>query len=185
MKKNYKAISGIFPMPVLMIATFNEDKTVDCMNAAWSMAVSMKQIKICMSSTHKTYKNLKRNPYCTISLATKDLVKESDYFGIVSGNTFKNKFENSHLTFIKSSNIDAPIINEYPITMECSLVAFEDDGVVLDVLNILVEDKYLKDDNSIDFSKVGIISYNPYDNNYYEVKDIVGKAFTDGKKLIK
>lgn len=185
MKKNFKAVSGIFPMPVLMIATYNEDKTINVMNAAWGMAQSMKHLKLCLSSTHKTVKNLKRTGYCSIALATKDLVKESDYFGIVSANNVKDKFEKSHLHYEKSSNIDAPIVSEYPLTMECKYIKEEDDGILVEVLNILVEDKYLNEDGSIKLEEMGIISYDPFAHGYYVVNEKVGNAFSDGKELIK
>ena len=99
-------------MPVLMIGTYNEDGSVDVMNAAWGMAQSMKHLKLCLTESHKTVKNMKRTGYCTVALATKDYVKESDYLGLVSANTVNDKFEKSGLHFTKSENIDAPIIEE-------------------------------------------------------------------------
>jgi len=84
MKKSFKVTSGIFPMPVLMIATYNEDGSVDVMNAAWGMAQSMNQIKLNLTESHKTVKNIKRLGAFTVALATKDYVTEADYVGMVS-----------------------------------------------------------------------------------------------------
>lgn len=184
MKKSLKAISGIFPMPVLMIGTYNEDGSVDVMNAAWGMAQSMKHLKLCLTETHKTVKNMKRTGYCTVALATKDYVAESDYLGLVSSNTVSDKFEKTGLHAIKSEKVDAPVIEEYPICMECKVIGFEDDGTLVEVVNVLAEDKYLNADGSIKLDEIGIISYDPFGHGYYEVGKKVGMAFSDGKKLM-
>ena len=126
MKKELKVTPGIFPMPVLMIGTYNEDGSVDVMNAAWGMAQSMNELKLCLTESHKTVKNMKRTGYCTVALGTKDLVVESDYLGMVSGNNVPDKFAKSGLHAIKSEKVDAPIIEEYPICMECKVKAFEE-----------------------------------------------------------
>ena len=184
MKKNLKAVPGIFPMPVLMIGTYNEDGSVDVMNAAWGMAQSMNQLKLCLTESHKTVKNMKRNPYCTVALATKDTVMQSDYLGMVSANTVGNKFEKSGLHAIKSQNVEAPVIEEYPICMECKVIGFEDDGTLVEIVNILADEKYLNEDETIKLDEIGIISYDPYGHGYYVVGNKVGQAFSDGKKLM-
>ena len=184
MKKDLKVTPGIFPMPVLMIGTYNEDGSVDVMNAAWGMAQSMQHLKLCLTESHKTVKNMKRTGYCTVALATKDYVQESDYLGMVSGNTVTNKFEKSGLHATKSSLIDAPIIEEYPICMECKVVGFEDDGTLVEVVNVSAEEKYLNEDGTLKLDEMGIISYDPYGHGYYQVGPKVGQAFSDGKSLM-
>lgn len=184
MKKELKIAPGIFPMPVLMIATYNEDGTVDVMNAAWGMAQSMNHLKLCLTESHKTVKNMKKTMACTISLATKDLMIESDYFGIVSANNVSDKFEKSGLHSIKSDKVDAPIIEEYPICMECKVLGFENDGTLVEVVSVKAEDKYLNSDGSINLSEIGIISYDPYNHGYYIIGNKVGNAFQEGKKLL-
>ena len=184
MKKELKVTPGIFPMPVLMIGTYNEDGSVDVMNAAWGMAQSMKELKLCLTESHKTVKNMKRTGYCTVALATKDFIAESDYLGMVSGNTVSDKFEKSGLHATKSEKVDAPVIEEYPICMECKVVGFEEDGTLVEVVNVLAEEKYLNADGTIKLDEVGIISYDPYGHGYYVVGNKVGKAFSDGKKFM-
>ena len=184
MKKDLKITPGIFPMPVLMIGTYNEDGSVDVMNAAWGMAQGMNQLKLCLTESHKTVKNLKRTGYCTVALATKDYVKESDYLGMVSGNNVTDKFEKSGLHSTKSNNIDAPIIEEYPICMECKVLGFENDGTLVEVVNVSAEEKYLNEDGTLKLDEIGIISYDPYGHGYYEVGKKVGQAFLDGKELM-
>ncbi|MBR2289079.1 MAG: flavin reductase family protein [Clostridia bacterium] len=184
MKKDLKVTPGIFPMPVLMIGTYNEDGSVDVMNAAWGMAQSMQHLKLCLTESHKTVKNMKRTGYCTVALATKDYIKESDYLGMASGNTVTDKFERTGLHAVKSSKVDAPIIEEYPICMECKVVGFEDDGTLVEVLNVLAEEKYLNEDGSLKLDEMGIIAYDPYGHGYYQVGPKVGQAFSDGKSLM-
>ena len=184
MKKDLKAVSGIFPMPVLMIGTYNEDGSVDVMNAAWGMAQSMTHLKLCLTESHKTVKNMKRTGYCTVALATKDYIAESDYLGLVSANTVSNKFEKTGLHSVKSEKVDAPVIEEYPITMECKVVGFEEDGTLVEVVNVLADEKYINQDGSLKLDEMGIISYDPYGHGYYEITNKVGQAFSDGKKLM-
>ncbi len=183
MKKELKITPGIFPMPVLIIATYNEDGTVNVMNAAWGMAQEMNQLKLCLSETHKTFKNLQRTKACTVALGTKDLMVESDYFGITSGNTVKDKFEKSKLHATKSAKVEAPIIEEYPICMECKVLAFENDGTLVEVVGVSAEEKYVASDGTVNLAEMEILSFDPYNNQYYVVGEKVGKAFEEGRKI--
>lgn len=184
MKKELKVTPGIFPMPVLMIGTYNEDGSVDVMNAAWGMAQSMKHLKLCLTESHKTVKNMKRTMACTVALGTKNLIAESDYLGMVSGNNVSDKFEKTGLHSIKSEKVDAPIIEEYPICMECKVIGFEEDGTLVEVVSVQADEKYLNADGTLRLDEMGIISYDPYGHGYYVIGDKVGQAFNDGKKLM-
>ena len=184
MKKSLEITPGIFPMPVLMIATYNEDNSVDVMNAAWGMAQSMSHLKLCLTESHKTVKNMKRTGYCTVALATKDYMKEADYLGIVSANNVSDKFEKTGLHATKSEKVDAPIIEEFPICMECKVLGFEDDGTLVEVVGVSAEEKYINDDGTLKLSEMGIISYDPYGHGYYEIGNKVGQAFSEGKKIM-
>ena len=184
MKKEIKKAPGIFPMPVLMIGTYNEDGSVDVMNAAWGMAQSMSHLKLCLTESHKTVKNMKRTGYCTVALATKDYMKEADYLGIVSANNVSDKFEKTGLHATKSEKVDAPLIEEFPICMECKVLGFEDDGTLVEVVGVSAEEKYINDDGTLKLSEMGIISYDPYGHGYYEIGNKVGQAFSEGKKIM-
>lgn len=184
MKKELKVAPGIFPMPVLMIGTYNEDGSVDVMNAAWGMAQSMNELKLCLTESHKTVQNMKRTGYCTVALGTKDLIAESDFLGLVSANNVPDKFVKSGLHAVKSEKVDAPIIEEYPICMECKVVGFEEDGTLVQVVNVLADEKFVNEDGTIRLDEVGIISYDPYGHGYYVVGNKVGQAFSEGKKLM-
>lgn len=185
MKKKIKTTEAIFPMPVLMIGTYNEDGTVDVMNAAWGTMLERDQVILNLTETHKTVKNIRKRKAFTVSIADAKHVKEADYLGMVSGNTTPNKFENSGLTATKSENIDAPIINEFPICIECELLEGESDwGIVGKVVNTLVDEEVMKEDN-VDITRLEAIAFDPYTHGYYKVVDRVGEAFKDGLQLKK
>lgn len=121
MRKELKSKAVVYPMPVLMIATYDENGKVDVMNAAWGMICEPDKIFLSLSESHKTVKNLKITKAFTVSLADAEHVKEADFFGIASGNTMEDKFERSGLTASKSEKVNAPVIEEFPVTMECEL----------------------------------------------------------------
>ncbi len=188
MRKNIKTTEAIFPMPVLMIATYNEDGTVDVMNAAWGMMLERDHVILNLTETHKTVKNIKQRKAFTVSIADSKHVIEADYFGIVSGNNTPNKFENSGLTAVKSENVDAPIINEFSICIECEFIEYQDDqygcGVVGKVVNVSVDENVMNGD-TVDISLVNAIAFDPYTHGYYKVTERVGNAFKDGLQLKK
>lgn len=188
MRKQIKTTEAIFPMPVLMISTYNEDGSVNVMNAAWGMMLERDYVVLNLTESHKTVKNIKARKAFTVSIADSKHVEEADYFGIASGNNTPNKFENTKLTATKSSNIDAPIINEFPICMECEFVEYQDGqygcGVVGKVVNVTADESVMKGDN-VDVSLVDAISFDPYTHGYYKVSERVGNAFSDGMKLKK
>ena len=188
MRKNIKTTEAIFPMPVLMIATYNADGTIDVMNAAWGMMLDRTHVILNLTETHKTVKNIKERGAFTVSIADIDHVVEADYFGMVSGNNTPNKFENSGLTAIKSENVDAPIINEFPLCMECQFIEYQDDeygcGVVGKVVNVTADEKVMNGDQ-VDISLVNAIAFDPYTHGYYKVTERVGNAFKDGLQLKK
>lgn len=188
MRKSIKTTEAIFPMPVLLVATYNDDGSVDVMNAAWGTMLSRDYVALNLTETHKTVKNIKARKAFTVSIADSKHVVEADYFGVVSGNDTKNKFENSNLTAEKSKNIDAPIIKELPICMECEFVEYQSDeygiGVIGKVVSVTADESVMKDDK-VDVSLVDAIAFDPYTHGYYKVTERVGNAFKDGFKLKK
>jgi len=186
MKKNIKTTEAIFPMPVLMIATYNEDGTIDVMNAAWGTMLERDHIILNLDENHKTVKNIKERKAFTVSIADANHVKEADYFGVVSGNNTVNKFEKSGLTATKSDIVDAPIINEFPICMECEFIEYQNDkygcGVVGKIVNVSAEESIMNE-NQVDISLLNAIAFDPYTHGYYKVTERVGNAFKDGLEL--
>lgn len=186
MRKNLNVKSGIFPMPVLMIATYNDDGTVDVMNAAWGTMVEMDKVALNLTESHKTVKNIKVRKGFTVSIADAKHVAEADYFGLVSGNNRPDKFKKSGLTATRSSLVDAPIVNEFPLCLECEFIEYQSNenglGVIAKVLNVSADESVMKD-GKVDISLVNAIAYDPYTQGYYKVTERVGEAFTDGAKL--
>lgn len=184
MKKKIKTTEAIFPMPVLMIATYNEDGSVDVMNAAWGMMLERDQVVLNLTETHKTVKNIKERKAFTVSIADSKHVVEADYLGMVSGNNTPNKFENSGLTYTKSELVDAPIVNEFPVCMECEFVEYGEAGVIGNIVNVSADEEILNGEN-VDISLLNAICFDPFTHGYYEVGKRVGNAFSDGLQLKK
>lgn len=186
MRKNIKTTEAIFPMPVLMIATYNEDDTIDVMNAAWGTMLTRTRVILNLGERHKTVTNIKERKAFTVSIADSKHVVEADYFGIASANDTPDKFEKSGLTATKSENVDAPIVNEFPICFECKFIEYQDDetgcGVVGEVVNVTADESVMNGDN-VDISLVDAIAFDPYTHGYYRVQERVGEAFNDGNKI--
>lgn len=188
MRKKLNQTEGIFPMPVLMVATYNEDGSIDVMNAAWGTMQERGNVALNLTESHKAVQNIKARGAFTVSIADAAHVIEADYFGVESGNKEPRKFEKSGLTAVKSDNVDAPIINEFPICMECEFIEYQSDefgiGVIGKVVNITADESVMVGDN-IDMSLVNAIAFDPYTHGYYKVTERVGNAFKDGLQLKK
>ena len=186
MRKNIKTTEAIFPMPVLLVATYNEDGTVNVMNAAWGTMVERNIVALNLTETHKTVKNIKERKAFTVSIADAKHVTQADYFGVASGNKVSDKFAKSKLTATKSENVDAPIVNEFPVCMECEFIEYQDGdyglGVIGKVVNVTADESIMSGEN-VDIEKVGAIAFDPYTHGYYKVTERVGNAFSDGLKI--
>ena len=171
----------IYPMPVLMIATYNDDGTVDLMNAAWGSVADYEKIAISLAEEHLTYKNILRNKAFTVAIGIKEYVKECDYLGIASGNDIKDKLKACGLHATKSELVNAPIIEEFPLTLICKLVSYDTTNEILvgEIIDISVDEAILTN-NKIDVDKLEPISFDPVNNAYLLVKEKVGNAFKDG-----
>lgn len=188
MRKKLNITEGIFPMPVLMIATYNEDGSINVMNAAWGTMQERDTVALNLTESHKTVKNIKARGAFTVSIADAAHVVEADYFGVVSGNRESRKFENSGLTAEKSAVVDAPIINEFPLCLECEFIEYQKNeygvGVIGKVVNVTADESVMVGDK-VDMSLVNAIAFDPYTHGYYRVSERVGEAFKDGLQLKK
>ena len=186
MRKKLNITEGIFPMPVLMIATYNEDNSVNVMNAAWGTMQARNTVALQLTETHKTVKNIKARKAFTLSIADAAHVVQADYFGVTSGNKISNKFEKSGLTANKSEIVDAPVINEFPLCLECEFIEYQDNeygvGVIGKVVNVTADEKVMID-GKLDMSLVNAIAFDPYTHGYYLVGKRVGEDFKDGLQL--
>ena len=179
---------GIFPMPVLMIATYNEDGSVNVMNAAWGSMQARGHVVLKLTETHKTVENIKARGAFTVSIADAAHMVEADYFGIESGNDVPDKFERSGMTASKAKHVDAPIINEFPLCLECEFIEYQGGeygcGVIGKVVNVTADESVLVN-GQLDMSLVNAIAFDTYTHGYYKVTERVGEAFQEGLKLKK
>ncbi len=186
MRTQLDITEGIFPMPVLMVATYNEDGSVNVMNAAWGTMQERGTVALNLTETHKTVKNIKARGAFTVSIADAAHVVEADYFGVETGNRVTDKFARSGLTASKAETVDAPVINELPLCLECEFVEYQDNeygcGVIGKVVNITADENIMTE-GRVDMSLVNAIAFDPYTHGYYKVTERVGEAFKDGLKL--
>lgn len=188
MRTKLKSTEGIFPMPVLMVATYNDDGSVNVMNAAWGMMQERDTIALNLSENHRTVQNIKARGAFTVSIADAAHVTEADYFGVESGNHVTDKFVRSGLSSCKAETVDAPVINEFPICLECSFIEYQTNeygcGVIGKVLNITASENVIEN-GKINMSLVNAIAFDPYTHGYYKVTERIGEAFQNGLKLKK
>ena len=188
MRKKLSLTEGIFPMPVLMVATYNEDGSVNVMNAAWGTMQERGNVALNLTESHKTVKNIKARGAFTVSIADAAHVSEADYFGVESGNRVPDKFASSGLTASRSEFVDAPVINEFPLCLECTFIEYQDGaygcGVIGKVVNVTADESVM-DGDRVDMDRVNAIAFDPYTHGYYKVSGRVGEAFKDGLKLKK
>ena len=186
MKKELKISPIVYPQPVLMLATYNEDGSVDVMNAAWGGAADMDMIMISLTPTHATVKNFLRNKGVTISLPTSKYVKEADYLGIDSSLRVKDKFERTGLHAHKSEVVNAPIIEEFPLCLECEFDSVDDFGVYFfKIKRASAEESVLDNQGNLDLAKCDGILFDQASGRYFKIGEFLAKAFSVGMALKK
>ncbi len=184
MRKNFGRKTWLFPMPVLIIGTYDEDGNADAMNAAWGGVYDENQIMLCLSKDHKTTKNILATGAFTISYADKAHMTEADYVGLVSGNDEPDKLEKAGFTTVKSEYVNAPLICELPVAAECRLLKVNEDGIIIgEIVNVSADASVVDENDEIDVDKLQPISYEPVHSEYRVLGEKVGNAFQDGEKL--
>lgn len=185
MRKNFGAKEMCYPMPVFIIGTYNEDGTPNAMNAAWGGISEEQQISICVDAGHKTAKNVQLRKAFTVSMGTAQYEVACDYVGIVSGNKEPNKFQKAGFHATKSQFVDAPLIDELPMALECEMISYDPEScrLVGRVVNVCVDEAYLDADGKVDVAKLRPITYDPVHHRYLVLGEAVGQAFHDGVAL--
>ena len=188
MRKDLGKQPALFPMPVLMVTAYDEDGTVGVMNAAWGMICDMDKIALFIDEDHKTTKNIRHSKAFTVSLADREHMAEADFFGIATGNKMPDKFARSGCHAEKSSHVNAPVITEFPVTMECELAEIvETDNlyaVVGTIVNVSADEKVLGEGGRVDPAKLNALIFDQFRAGYYVAGDKVGQAWNAGKKLM-
>ena len=177
----------MLPQPVLIIGTYNADGTANAMNAAWGGQWDAKEIMISMGA-HATTENLARCPEFTVAFATKDTMVASDFVGIVSAKNDPQKMQKTGWQIVKAENVNAPVFTNFPMTLECRILRKIDETeegyyIVAEIVNVLVDEKYLATDGKPDVESMQLIAYDPVHHGYMLVGERIGNAFADGKKL--
>ena len=184
MRKNFGSKSWLYPMPVLIVAAYDEAGKPNAMNAAWGGIFTDDHIGICISEEHKTTKNILATKAFTVSMATVEQLAACDYVGIVSGNREPEKFAKAGFTAQRSETVNAPIIEQLPMTLECEMLSYdkESNQLVGRIVNVSADERILTD-GKIDYRKLRPITYDPINHHYIALGEVAGNAFADGKKL--
>lgn len=184
MRKNFGAKSWLYPMPVLIVGSYDEKGTPNAMNAAWGGIYDTNLVMVCLADDHKTTDNIKKSGAFTLSFATSDTVAPCDYVGIVSANDVPNKFERAGFHATKSDFVNAPLIDELPMAVECKLLKFNEDGICIgEIVNISADESVLDEKGRVDAKKLDPIIYDSCSHAYWSFGEKVGQAFHDGKKI--
>ena len=185
MRKNFGAKEMCYPMPVFIIGTYNEDGTPNAMNAAWGGVTEEAQLTICVEAGHKTAKNIQKRKAFTVSMGTAKYMAACDYVGIVSGNKEPDKFAKAGFHATKSQFVDAPLIDELPMALECEMLSYDPESCRLigSVINVCVDEAYLDKDGKVDVAKLQPITFDPVHHQYLVLGEKVGQAFHDGLTL--
>lgn len=178
-----------FPMPVLMIATYCDDGKVDVMNMAWGGVCAENMVALNLDEEHKTSENIKKRGAFTLSVADIPHIEQADFFGIATGNKMPDKFERSGLHAQKSAHVDAPVVQEFPLTLECKVAECQHTSygfrVLGEIVNVLADEKVLDEKGKVDPAKLNAFVFDQFRNGYYAVGEKVGQAWQTGAKLMK
>jgi len=189
MKKDLGIIPAVYPMPVLMVAAYDESGRVNVMNAAWGMICAPDKIALFIGEDHKTTKNILATKAFTVSIADREHMDVADYFGIATGNKTPDKFERSGYHAVRSSHVNAPIAEEFPVVMECELAEEVNTPnmhcIVGKIINVAAEEKVLAANGKVDPSKLNALTFDQFQNGYYVTGEQVGKAWNAGAALAK
>ena len=184
MRKNFGAKPILYPQPVFIIGSYDEKGVADAMNAAWGGISEANEISMCLSPGHKTVKNVLERKAFTVSMATVDTLVPCDYVGMVSGNHVTDKMEKAGFHTVKSDFVDAPIIEELPMAVECKLISYDPETcrMVGEIVNVCADESILTN-GKIDPMKLRPITYDGMNRAYYALGEKVGNAFKDGVAL--
>lgn len=189
MKKDLGIVQAVYPMPVLMVAAYDENEKVNVMNAAWGQICDNDKIIIFIGEGKKTWLNIKASKAFTVALADETHMDVADFFGIASGNKINDKFERTGYTATKSDKVHAPIIDEFPVVMECELLEILDteyvSGIVGRIVNVKAEEAVLSANGKVDPAKLHALSFDTFQHGYYTTGEKIGQAWNAGAKLTK
>ena len=189
MKKDLGVVPAVYPMPVLMVAAYDKNEKVNVMNVAWGQICDEDKIILFIGEGKKTWLNIRESKAFTVSLADKAHMDAADFFGIASGNKIDDKFERTGYHAVTSDKVHAPVIDEFPVAMECELLEFLHsdyvDGIVGKIVNVKADEAVLDDKGKIDPEKLQALIFDQFRHGYYVTGEQVGKACNAGAALMK
>ena len=189
MKKDLGIMPAVYPMPVLMVAAYDESGRVNVMNAAWGMICDMDKIALFIGEGHKTTQNILKTKAFTVSIADRDHMDVADYFGIATGNKTSDKFERTGYHAVRSNRVNAPVIDEFPVAMECELAEVVETEtmycIVGKIVNVAAEENVLSENGKVDPMKLNALIFDQFQNGYYVTGEQVGRAWNAGAVLAK
>lgn len=185
MRKDFGARTWLYPMPVLIVGTYDAEGRPDVMTAAWGGIHDTNQIGVCIATERKTAENLKLRKCFTVSIGDAAHAAECDYVGIVSANEDPDKVAKAGFHAEKAKHVDAPVIRELPMTLECRLVSYDDRTgcTVGDIVNVSADESILDEKGNIDPAKFTPLCFDQINNTYLKMEGVVGQAFRDGLKF--
>ena len=184
MRKNFGVKNWLYPMPVLIIGSYDDAGVPNAMNAAWGGIYDTNQVMVCLADEHKTTENIKKSGAFTISFATADTVASCDYVGLVSANDNPDKLLRAGFHAVRSEFVNAPVFTELPMAVECRLLKFNEDGICIgEIVNVSADESVLDENGKVDAARLQPIIYDSAAHAYWSFGEKVGKAFSDGKKL--
>jgi flavin reductase (DIM6/NTAB) family NADH-FMN oxidoreductase RutF len=184
-RKNFGAKPFTYPQPVLIIAAYGDNDVPSAMNAAWGGISDYKEITMDLSKGHKTVKDLRARGAFTVSMGTLSQLVACDYVGVVSGNTVPDKVARAGWHVEKSAFVDAPLIKELPLALECKLISYDEESGILkgEIVNVCADECILDGDGKVDVTKLQPITFDPFNNKYVVLGETVGDAFKAGLAL--
>lgn len=189
MKKNFGSIPGLFPMPVVIVSAYDREGIPNAMTAAWAQVTDMDKIALFVDPDHKTMKNILETKAFTVAIADVEHMAEADFIGILSGNNMPDKLEKSGLHVTKSEFVNAPVIEELPVSMDCELADIIDTddvyAMVGKIVNLSAEDRVIGEDGKVNPDQIHALIFDQFRNGYYAVGEKVGQAWNAGKNLVR
>lgn len=189
MKKDLGVKPYLFPMPVLMISTYGDNDVVDVMNMAWGGICAENMVSLNIGEDHKTSENIKKRGAFTLSIADIPHIEAADFFGIATGNKMPDKFERTGLTAVRSQKVDAPIVDEFPLTLECRVVEARNEvygfHVIGEIVGVLADESVLDESGKVDPTKLNAFVFDQFQNGYYAIGEKLGRAWNIGAPLMK
>lgn len=188
MKKDLGVVGAVYPMPVLMVAAYDANEKVNVMNVAWGQICDEDKLILFIGKGKKTWLNIQESKAFTVALADESHVDVADFFGIASGNKMDDKFERTGYHATKSDHVHAPIIEEFPVVMECELLEFLEtehiDGIVGKIVNVKAEEAVLGDNGKVDPAKLHALMFDQFQGGYYATGEKVAQAWNAGAPLM-